>query len=38
VAEIPVDLVGGTPYALFAIGSLENDTFDVVPLVIEPQS
>lgn len=38
VAEIPVDLMGGTAYALFAIGSLENDTFDVVPLVIEPQS
>lgn len=38
VAEIPVDLMGGTAYALFAIGSLENETFDVVPLVIEPQS
>jgi hypothetical protein len=38
VAEIPVNLAGGAAYALFAIGSLENDTFDVVPLVIDPQS
>jgi hypothetical protein len=37
VAEIPVDLMGSAAYALFAIGSLENETFDVVPLVIEPQ-
>jgi hypothetical protein len=38
VAEVPVDLMGGAAYALFAIGSLENETFDVVPLVVEPQS
>jgi hypothetical protein len=38
VAEIPVDLADGAAYALFAIGSLENETFDVIPLVIEPQS
>ena len=38
VAEIPVDFAGGAAYALFAIGSLENETFDVVPLLIEPQS
>ncbi|MGH6948600.1 MAG: DUF4397 domain-containing protein [Kiloniellales bacterium] len=38
VAEIPVDLGGGAAYALFAIGSVENETFEVVPLVIEPQS
>jgi hypothetical protein len=38
VAEVSLDLAGGAAYALFAIGSLENGTFQVVPVVIEPQS
>lgn len=36
LAEIPVTLGGGTATAVFAVGSLDNNTFDVIPVAVIP--
>lgn len=36
VAEIPVTFMAGDVYAVFAVGSLEASTFQVIPVVITP--
>ncbi|MGI9491902.1 MAG: DUF4397 domain-containing protein [Geminicoccaceae bacterium] len=34
IAEIPVSLDGGTATAVFAVGSLDNQTFSVIPVAV----
>lgn len=36
LADIPIALDGGSAYAIFALGSLANETFTAIPLVITP--